>query len=161
MTPTDFAYWLAGVTSDRSQPAAALGAVVLKKAAEVLDVMTPLAVPPKFKPLAVPRFCLHNVSLEEECRACPIPSERVFGFSLPPDVRQVYIPLISGAAHGGLRHTDGHGAPRTNDKTAPDSEGSDASRAQGGLGLVGSALTGRSSGARKKQLDSQIEKEGG
>lgn len=96
MTPTEFGYWLRGITDRTVEQFSvdSLASLVLQKAAEILDRVPAKAEPPKMTSLTVGQFCVHNINTREQCPACANfaqPTWRVFAVRLPVGTSAVYI----------------------------------------------------------------------
>jgi len=139
MTPTEFGYMIRGLCADPNIDAAMLG-VRVKEAADTMAGKLKAPAQPAFKPLPVPRFCIHNVSIWEPCVACPVPQERVFGFSIHPATRNVYLAPNEDRDHGRL--ADGHPTARHGDRSSDHADPDHAASAEGGYGLPQSAFAG-------------------
>jgi len=112
MTPSDFTFWIRGILME-AYDSATVGALVLGKAAEILDRKPLRAAPPQMTAIRVPQFCIHNINVAEYCVRCcgkyAAGKMRTFAVTLPIGTPLVYIPV--------------HGDPTSGDSTdAPASE---------------------------------------
>lgn len=98
----DFGYWIKGLVPDWS--AADVGAMVLKKAAEILDKRPLKAAPPQMTAIRVPQFCIHNINVAEYCVGCcgkyAAGKMRSFAVTLPIGTPLVYIPVHGDTTSG-------------------------------------------------------------
>jgi hypothetical protein len=138
MTPTELGFMIRGMCATPGMTEDAIGARAISAALEASGEKAPA--PQGYKRLNVPLFCFHNVSIFEPCAACPIAGERIFGFSIPPKLRYIYLSLED------LNHVDRNFADGSRNArhagVAPDDPAHDAAADAGSPGFPGSAFAG-------------------
>jgi hypothetical protein len=135
MTPAQLFYMVRGMMADTSLTADQLGAQLVAAVAGMLPDKPARAIPPQLQHVMLRAFCIHNVSVSEDCPVCAqrtATSFRLFALALPKATKMVYIRLghQEGGSDGGLRADNGdagagraHGQAQHDDTAISQGEG--------------------------------------